>query len=271
MICRKCGAILPDNAIRCSNCGIKVNMVCPECKTLNPFGTKHCKKCGFELIKTCPECNCSNIYSASECRKCKTPFLKKEPNSIELDIVRPISCSSPSNYTPGLDEQIVTPLHQDEQTEINPVEKTTEIEKIFNENFEQPAAVPDTKETIQETNINTDEIIQQPEIIDTTVITEDTEDTNVQEKDITEEEPAALLTEESKEEIIQTILQEESPKEISKEETKQKTEEELIEKNPEEPSEPQTLQLESVPDIQKNEIPVHEELINNIEDRKSVV
>ena len=81
MICRKCGAILPDNSIRCSNCGIKVNIVCPECKTISPFGEKYCKNCGFEFIKICPSCFSSNIYSATECRKCKTPLtpLKHSP------------------------------------------------------------------------------------------------------------------------------------------------------------------------------------------------
>lgn len=81
MICRKCGAILPDNSIRCSNCGIKVNIVCPECKTLSPFGERYCCNCGFELIKICPSCSCANIYSATQCRKCKTPLIEENKTS----------------------------------------------------------------------------------------------------------------------------------------------------------------------------------------------
>ena len=112
MICRRCGASLPDNVIRCSNCGIKVNMFCPECKTLNVFGSKYCKNCGYELIKTCPNCKCSNIYSAKECRKCKTP-LKTQVSNSELEIVKPISYSS-SNDDYNQDCNIVNPLHQNE-------------------------------------------------------------------------------------------------------------------------------------------------------------
>ena len=81
MICRRCGAELPDNAIRCSNCGIKVNMYCPECRTINSFGSKSCKNCGFELLKPCPVCGSLNIYSATECRKCHTSLEKYQPLS----------------------------------------------------------------------------------------------------------------------------------------------------------------------------------------------
>ncbi len=111
MKCRKCGASLPDNAIRCSNCGIKVNMYCPECKTLNPFGTKFCTNCGHVLIKFCPNCHSSNIYSAKECRKCKTPF----PDS-EIKVVNPIS-SIISEQTENAD--IVNPIYQQEETNTN--------------------------------------------------------------------------------------------------------------------------------------------------------
>ena len=82
MICHKCGAKLPDNAIRCSKCGIKVNMSCPNCGTLNRFGTHKCTNCGFELIKKCSRCGSLNIYSADKCRKCGYN-LRIEPPKIE--------------------------------------------------------------------------------------------------------------------------------------------------------------------------------------------
>ncbi len=135
MICRKCGASLPDNAIRCSNCGIKVNMICPECKTLNVFGTKYCKNCGYELIKTCPNCKCSNIYSAKECRKCKTP-LNNQVTNTELEIVRPISCTEINNDS-SQDCNIVNPLHQKEdipscEKEINPQDYSEQNNHFLN-------------------------------------------------------------------------------------------------------------------------------------------
>lgn len=83
MKCLKCGTLIPDNSIRCSNCGIRVSMRCPKCRTMNVFGTKTCTSCGFELLKKCPECGASNIYSANECRKCHTSFIVEEEHNVE--------------------------------------------------------------------------------------------------------------------------------------------------------------------------------------------
>ena len=77
MKCRKCGAVIADNSIRCSNCGIKVNMLCPECHTLNAFGSMFCSGCGSELLKKCSSCNTINIASAQTCRKCGQPLDEK--------------------------------------------------------------------------------------------------------------------------------------------------------------------------------------------------
>ncbi len=130
MICRKCGAEIPDNALRCEHCGIKVNMYCPECNTLNPFGAKNCKKCGFELIKTCPECNASNLYSANECRKCHYSFdiinVVEEDAQVkeDLSIVRPFTSSDcPVDM---ISSTSITA--EPENTDVN----VEDIEKIFN-------------------------------------------------------------------------------------------------------------------------------------------
>ncbi len=77
MKCRKCGTEIADDSIRCSNCGIKVNMVCPECKTLVPFGTMVCTSCGFELLKKCPSCGAVNSYFSIKCRKCNADLSSK--------------------------------------------------------------------------------------------------------------------------------------------------------------------------------------------------
>ena len=112
MKCRKCGSEIPDESIRCANCGIKVNMYCPDCKTLNPFGSKVCKSCGLELIKTCPECGANNLYSAKECRKCNHSFVDIEieekivaPESKEFDVVRSFSST----------EQAFIPVYENEK------------------------------------------------------------------------------------------------------------------------------------------------------------
>lgn len=137
MICRKCGANIPDNAIRCSNCGIKVNMVCPECKTLNLFGTTYCTNCGFELIKICPNCKSSNIYSATECRKCKTPLVDKQNEEILEETTQPTSISEPDNeiieYQPYTTNN---KIEEEPLTSTDIVIQTDDIEEIEESNEE---------------------------------------------------------------------------------------------------------------------------------------
>ncbi len=143
MICRKCGAEIPDNALRCEHCGIKVNMYCPECNTLNPFGSKYCSSCGFELIKICPKCNASNLFSAVECRKCHHSFqtqtlIVDEPNITEdLSIVRPFSASDDIYSHIENANEIENQNANNSESEVQKVqsEKIFQVEK---EDFDQP-------------------------------------------------------------------------------------------------------------------------------------
>ena len=84
MICRRCGAEIPDNSMRCKKCGLKVNMYCPACHTLNLFGEKHCVNCGTELLLSCSVCGSTNIYYASECRKCHSPLIRENKSLTKL-------------------------------------------------------------------------------------------------------------------------------------------------------------------------------------------
>lgn len=147
MICRRCGADIPDNSIRCSHCGIKVNMRCPECKTLNPFGVKNCKSCGFELLKSCPSCNALNVYSAQECRKCHTPFVSSKAEEIvqetnkekveqkktsDFEIVR--SFSSPHSSFNNVSYEETSNINNEENVEEETADTFQENsdDKIFN-------------------------------------------------------------------------------------------------------------------------------------------
>ena len=156
MKCRKCGSEIPDESIRCANCGIKVNMYCPDCKTLNPFGSKVCKSCGLELIKTCPECGANNLYSAKECRKCNHSFVDIEieekivaPESKEFDVVRSFSSS----------EQAFIPVYENEkkseETENNEKE---EFVNIFNVEEEE-----NDEEKVEEIIQYIEEDVKEPE------------------------------------------------------------------------------------------------------------
>ena len=156
MKCRKCGSEIPDESIRCANCGIKVNMYCPDCKTLNPFGSKVCKSCGLELIKTCPECGANNLYSAKECRKCNHSFVDIEieekivaPESKEFDVVRSFSST----------EQAFIPVYENEkkseETENNEKE---EFVNIFNVEEEE-----NDEEKVEEIIQYIEEDVKEPE------------------------------------------------------------------------------------------------------------
>ncbi len=91
MKCRKCAAQIPDNSVRCPNCGIKVSMHCPNCGTSNVFGNKFCSECGFALLKKCPVCGAVNIYSADKCRKCDYSFSQTEVKISEAQINKTLS------------------------------------------------------------------------------------------------------------------------------------------------------------------------------------
>lgn len=58
-LCIKCGAVLPDNAKYCLECGEKVSIsdmiTCPSCGMLVPKG-KYCLECGKSLSRICPKC-----------------------------------------------------------------------------------------------------------------------------------------------------------------------------------------------------------------------
>ncbi len=134
MKCRKCGAEIADNSIRCSSCGIKVNMVCPECKTLNSFGTFVCKTCGFELLKKCPSCNTVNSYSAEFCRKCGAELkekVKSENQQLnqESEIVNSFSSElseAQNNYTENNIEEL---QNIDNKENLNETDVNTQIDE----------------------------------------------------------------------------------------------------------------------------------------------
>ena len=145
MKCRKCGAEIPDNSIRCNSCGIKVNMHCPECKSLNPFGSKICKSCGFELLKSCPECGSNNLYSAKKCRKCGSSLIKEiveehivdseieTTEVVEQDIVLSFSATEPA-FTPAVEPvyEVVEPSSNEKEEEKLEEKKPELKRKFFN-------------------------------------------------------------------------------------------------------------------------------------------
>ena len=205
MKCRKCGAIIADNAIRCSNCGIRVSMRCPKCRTMSPFGTKKCATCGFELLKKCLECGASNIYSADECRKCHTSFIveneiceeQEQEVLTEQEIVRSFS-SSQSVIIPSSDmelqhvvapENVIENSYSDEMQIIEPVRKFFNVEDdVETEKVEVENVTPDYSEqqdnVVSQTELDIDAEIEPIfEVNDSSVAESlDEEKSQVQEK-----------------------------------------------------------------------------------------
>lgn len=217
MICRKCGAELPNNTIRCSNCGIKVNMYCPECKTLNAFGSMSCKNCGFELIKICPACGSKNIYSANECRKChfsletsKKTITKKNSaievvqsySSEQTSFIKDNNIQNQNDFSNSIpvvsQDSFQVPITEDNEKIFQVAEenntKIQETEEIQN-------TLPDNKsDLINNEPINIQEIFGEDVEINPIVETENEEEYQVESDNETQnEEP--ITEDESKEEI----------------------------------------------------------------------
>lgn len=166
MKCRKCGAEIPDNSIRCTRCGVRVNMRCPKCRTMNPFGASVCSSCGFELLKKCPECGSPNLYSAHECRKCHCILMEDtdknsagcnpEQDSVsDSEIVRPFS-SSRAVIIPSSDmelQHVVAPEPASDSSEPEDNEDDSVL-KFFN--VEEPAEDEQVQES-EETGDVSDE------------------------------------------------------------------------------------------------------------------
>ena len=70
MLCPKCKTEIPDESLKCDNCGSRVGRLCPNCKTHNILTAKKCKNCDYELLKICPNCGATNASNVATCRRC---------------------------------------------------------------------------------------------------------------------------------------------------------------------------------------------------------
>ena len=223
MICRRCGAELPDNAIRCGTCGLKVNMLCPKCKTLSPFGTKLCNNCGFELLKSCPTCGGLNVYSATICRKCNSELeevvveqqVEIKEDSPYIEIVGSFSSQNTSyvqrenfniEHSLSRKEKVVSetgiPLYEEQKEEkifiVDEPDKSEEIKEESHAPIE-PVSEPVVKENEE---IQEDTLIEETfEIEDIQEVKDENEEENKEESTENEEE----TVEDNEEAIIAEI------------------------------------------------------------------
>jgi membrane protease subunit (stomatin/prohibitin family) len=81
--CAKCGALNPEDAKFCGNCGTTlgssqaqaqpVGVACAKCGTQNVAGAKFCANCGQQLVAaevTCSRCGTANTPGARFCANC---------------------------------------------------------------------------------------------------------------------------------------------------------------------------------------------------------
>ncbi len=70
--CAKCGAILPNNAKFCLECGEKVvlndTIICPKCSNTVSKG-KFCPECGHKFVSVCPKCG-ADTKGGKFCLEC---------------------------------------------------------------------------------------------------------------------------------------------------------------------------------------------------------
>lgn len=201
MKCLRCGAEIPDNSIRCTHCGIKVNMVCPDCNNLVPFGTKTCSHCGFILIKNCPECNASNIYSAQNCRKCGYSLINEEKNEEGAEVSAGLldeNIVSQENEAPVQMENSVDVFNQGSQEIDNHISLPKQDETV--DVIDEPELLQETEEvTSYQEGITQEEEIEVAEKIE---IAKEEETLNIND---TKEEPVIPLINSIEQEQISTL------------------------------------------------------------------
>ncbi len=69
--CPKCGADMPQGALKCDVCGYEAPPLCPHCgKPLGNKNQKFCAECGGTLVKKCPHCNAEVAGDPKFCPEC---------------------------------------------------------------------------------------------------------------------------------------------------------------------------------------------------------
>ena len=72
MECKKCGAINPDEAVFCAQCGTRLDgkAPCPSCGKLNDETNAYCNFCGTRLDGKTVCKTCGAVFEGNFCPKC---------------------------------------------------------------------------------------------------------------------------------------------------------------------------------------------------------
>ncbi len=71
--CPKCRAAIEQGWVRCSNCGLMLNVTCPQCQKATFLG-EYCQQCGVELAVVCQKCKTKQPPLSENCLQCGKPL-----------------------------------------------------------------------------------------------------------------------------------------------------------------------------------------------------
>lgn len=142
MFCPRCKTEIPEKALRCTYCGVKVRSKCPSCGALNKASALRCVECNYELLRKCSTCGAFNLPSATICRKCSSPLVEETTVKTPLEPV----CE------PQPDNTVASQIAEQEKTELNISETSQKDTLEMDENVsdeETPFSEQEVSEEIQ--------------------------------------------------------------------------------------------------------------------------
>jgi rRNA maturation protein Nop10 len=73
--CPKCRSPTQQGWVKCSHCGLSLQVACPKCGKLTFFGD-YCDKCGNRITVVCPnpKCRTEQPPIGAKCIKCGKPL-----------------------------------------------------------------------------------------------------------------------------------------------------------------------------------------------------
>lgn len=146
MFCPRCKTEISQNAVRCSNCGVKVRSKCPSCGLLNKANALTCSKCNHELLRKCPACGAYNLPTSKRCRKCSTSLVvnphinKNVENSLVLEELEQINVDKKEHIEPVKSKVTV-------KKETLEMEEKGIEEKPFSEQEIPPITIPEKNQS----------------------------------------------------------------------------------------------------------------------------
>lgn len=157
MLCPKCKTEVPDKALRCSSCGVKVRSKCPSCGTLNKANSLVCSSCGRELLKKCGQCGAYNLPTSVLCRKCSAELV----SVIKKPVNREVNPKSPAVE----ENKQVVGAKVTAKKETLEMEETGQVDRPFSEQEVSVEVGPDEKDQQEVKNLVVNSLLNSENIM----------------------------------------------------------------------------------------------------------